>query len=341
LVLIIGYLGAVVGAGFVSGQEVVQFFVIYGDQGLRGVILAALLFVVLAAVLLQIAHKHKISNYQDLLSFIFASKTAKVIDLFMAGFLFLGISIMLSASGAIFFEHLNLPEYAGILLTYTAVLIALFKGKQGLIASYNYLVPLKILLLLVINFYLAFGMKNHAIFDYTTALEKPVSYYWIIAALLYVAYNFSLAMVVLIEYQSITTRQQGISGAMLGGIILGLLLILNFWALANSIPQVFNYEIPMLFAAGKISRTAKYGYLLVLWLGILTTAIANTYGFTQRLAKYSGTSFRIMLILTLTLALPLSGQSFSNLVGLVYPIFGIMGIIIICALIYKHIKDIV
>ncbi|MGS0745618.1 hypothetical protein ACU70A_06670 [Syntrophomonas erecta subsp. sporosyntropha] len=36
LMLIMGYLGAVVGAGFASGQEIVQFFVTYGALGWRG-----------------------------------------------------------------------------------------------------------------------------------------------------------------------------------------------------------------------------------------------------------------------------------------------------------------
>lgn len=317
-----------------------QFFVVYGNQGFKGAVLASLLFVIFAGILLCVAHNHKISNYQDLLNFVFGSKPAAVIDLLLAGFLFSGISIMLSASGAVFYEHLFLPKIMGILLAYMAILIALLSGKKGLITSYNYLVPVKILLLLAINFYLAIGMKNNFIATYTASLARSGSLYWVIAGVLYVAYNFTLAMVVLTEYQSITTRRQGVSGAMLGGLILGLLLILNFWSLANGIPQVFAYEVPMLFAAGKINPTAKYIYLLVLWLGILTTAIANTYGFTQRLARFSGLGFRPVLILTLTLALPLSWFSFSHLVGLIYPLFGIMGIIIINALICQYIKDI-
>ncbi len=338
--VILGYLGAVVGAGFVSGQEVVQFFVNYGNQGWWGAIIAVLLFAVLGGILMHIAHQHNISNYQDLLSLLFNSKFANIIELLLAVFLFLGISIMLSASGAIFSEHLALPKFVGILIMSTAVFIALLSGKQGLVASYNYLVPLKIIMLIAINLYLAFGVKNQAVFNYLALIDNPGDYKWLAAAVLYIAYNFTLVMVVLVEYQSITTKRQSIRGAMLGGVFLGGMVLLNFWALAKGIPEVFAYEIPMLFAAGKISVSAKYCYLLILWLGILTTAIANTYGFTQRMSKYSGINFKIMLALSLGLALPLSWQSFSNLVGLVYPIFGIVGTIIISALIYQHIKDI-
>ncbi len=338
--VIFGYLGAVVGAGFVSGQEVVQFFVQYGRLGWWGAIIAALLFALLGGILMQIAHHHNISNYQDLLKLLFTSKFANIIELLLAGFLFLGISIMLSASGAIFIEHLNLPKFAGILIMCTVVFIALLSGKSGLVASYNYLVPLKIIMLISINLYLAFGVKNQSGLNYMAMLDNPNDFRWLAAAVLYIAYNFTLAMVVLVEYQSITTKRQSIRGAIIGGAFLGGMVLLNFWALAKSIPQIFAYEIPMLFATGKISLSVKYCYLLVLWLGILTTAIANTYGFTQRVSKYSGINFKIMLCISLGAALPISWQSFSDLVGLVYPVFGIVGTIIISALIYQHIKDI-
>jgi len=62
--VIFGYLGAVVGAGFVSGQEVVQFFVQYGRLGWWGAIIAALLFALLGGILMQIAHHHNMRLLQ-------------------------------------------------------------------------------------------------------------------------------------------------------------------------------------------------------------------------------------------------------------------------------------
>jgi uncharacterized membrane protein YkvI len=291
--------------------------------------------VLLAGILLYVTHQNKISNYQELLKKVLGSKIAGIIDFLLSIFLFLGVGIMLSASGAVFYEHLYLPKYLGIFIGFMAVLIALWTGKNGLVASYNILVPVKIILLLLVNMYTAICINNDAIVYYTNSGS-----YWVIAAILYVAYNFTLAIVVLTEYRQIASRKDGISGAMLGGLVLGLLLLLNIRALANGIPEVFSYEVPMLFIAAKISISVKYIYLMVLWLGIITTAIANTYGFTQRAAKSAGLSFKVMLVLTLTAAVPISFLSFSDLVGMIYPLFGIIGIIIITALIYQYFKDI-
>jgi uncharacterized membrane protein YkvI len=146
-------------------------------------------------------------------------------------------------------------------------------------------------------------------------------------------------MVVLSEYQTVGQEGDGIIGAIWGGLILGALVLVNYLALYKFVPVIMHYEVPMLYVAGKISLSAKYVYTLVLWVGILTTAIANAYGFTQRFAGLTGLNYRFCLILCMTLALPVSMRSFSSLVSKIYPIFGILGISIISALLYRTSKD--
>lgn len=341
LMLVMGYLGAVIGAGFASGQEIVQFFVAYGNYGLQGCIIATGLFALCGAMLLYLAHRWQVSNYQDMLYRMMGERMGVLVDFLLAIFLFLGISTMLSASGAVFYEHLYLPKNLGIFLAYGMVVAFLLTGKRGLIVSYNLLVPLKIILLLLISGYAAFCVEGQSMEVYTTFVSPSKAQFWLLSSLLYVAYNFSLAMVVLSEYQTIGERGDGITGAIWGGLILGILVMVNYIALSRFLPVVMHYEVPMLYVAGKISLPAKHVYTLVLWVGILTTAIANAYGFAQRFAGFTGLSYRICLVLCMTLALPVSMRSFSSLVSKIYPLFGILGILIITMLMYRTTKDLV
>jgi len=337
--LVMGYLGAVIGAGFASGQEIVQFFVAYGNYGLKGTVTAAALFALCGAMLLYLAHRWQVSNYQDMLHRMMGERMGVLVDFLLALFLFLGISTMLSASGAVFYEHLYLPKNLGIFLAYSMVVAFLLTGKRGLMTSYNLLVPLKIVLLLLISGYAAFFIKGQAMEVYTTFICPSETRFWLLSSLLYVAYNFSLAMVVLSEYQTIGNRDDGIIGAAWGGLVLGILVMINYIALSRFLPVVMHYEVPMLYVAGKISLPAKHVYTLVLWVGILTTAIANAYGFAQRFAGFTGLSYRFCLVLCMTLALPVSMRSFSSLVSKIYPLFGILGILIITMLVYRTTKD--
>ncbi|MBO8159666.1 MAG: hypothetical protein H0Z36_08930 [Thermosyntropha sp.] len=335
-----GYLGAIIGAGFASGQEIVQFFVVYGNYGLKGAVLSGAFFAIFGMMLFYIAHLKGISNYQAMLAYILGSKLGMIADFMLAIFLFLGTSTMLAASGAVFYEHLYLSKNLGIFLACFLVIFFLIMGRKGLFMSYNILVPVKILLLLAISGYAAFGIEARPVEAYTAFMFPQNMKFWFLSSLLYVAYNFALALVVLTEYQTVTSFHTGILGAGLGGIVLGVLIIFTYDALGRFLPSVMFYEVPMLYVSGNISRTVKYVYTAVLWVGILTTAIANVYGFAQRFAHFSGISYQICLVLCIALALPLSLQSFSSLVGVVYPLFGLLGMVILFALAYKTIKDI-
>lgn len=334
-----GYLGAVIGAGFASGQEIVQFFVIHGRPGWKGTIMATLLFAGSGVMLMYQAHKMRLSNYQDILAEILGRKVGKMVDFGLTIFLFLGISTMLSASGAIFHEHLYLSKNLGILSAYLMVVVLLISGKKGLIRSYNILVPVKILLLLTIAGWAAFGplpQDAAAAFQGWTPLKQSC---WGLSALLYVAYNFSLAMVVLSEYQPISRPADAIIGACWGGLILGLLVCICYLALYRFLPSVQYYEVPMLYIAGRISMSAKHIYTVALWVGILTTALANAFGFVQRFSSLTGMGYGISLFLCMSLALPLALQSFAVLVGGIYPLFGLLGIIILGGIWLRSAKD--
>ncbi len=338
--LITAYLGAVIGAGFASGQEIVQFFVNYGGQGLKGAFLAAFLFAASGSLLMSKAHRLKVADYQSVLEHILGPITGRIIDTMLAIFLFLGVSTMFSASGAVFYEHLYLPKNMGIIAAYLAVGICLIRGKRGLILSYNLLVPLKIILLLGISAWVAFSADIQYDAQMAVAFMPAQNEYWIIASLLYVSYNFSLAMVVLTEFQSLSRRGDAIMGAWWGGLALGSLVIITYLALFRFMPIVMHYQVPMLFIAGQVSLLTKKIYTLVLWVGILTTALANAYGFSRRFAAFTGVQYGISLFLCITLALPLSFQSFSQLVGKIYPLFGLLGIIIVGGLWIGAGKDI-
>lgn len=338
--IVMGYLGAVIGAGFASGQEIVQFFVYYGSNGIHGTAMVTLMFAACGARLLYLAHSQKASNYQDILIYLLGERLGGLVDVLVAVFLFLGVSTMLSASGAVFYEHLYLPKELGILIAYSVVVVLLIAGKRGLIYSYNLLVPVKLFLMILISGYVVLIVHPEPHNIGVLAAFHDRNWNWIISAVLYVSYNFSLAMVVLTQYQGITNRRNGILGAAWGGLALGGMVILNYLALCKFLPEVIFYQVPMLFVAGQVSMTAKHLYTVVLWLGIITTALANAYGFTQRFAQFTGLSYPACLFLCLTLAIPLSMQSFSVLVGKIYPIFGLIGVSIMAALIYRTTKEI-
>ncbi len=66
LLIAVTYMGALVGAGFASGQEIWFFFLSYGFAGLWGIICSGVLITVLGIVLLRLGYEGGYSSYQQL-----------------------------------------------------------------------------------------------------------------------------------------------------------------------------------------------------------------------------------------------------------------------------------
>ncbi|MGE5396242.1 MAG: hypothetical protein ACM3MK_01755, partial [Chitinophagales bacterium] len=223
IAIFLAYLGAVIGAGFASGQEIVQFFVRYQTGGFLGAVAAGLGFALLAVLLVYLAKAMKVSDYRGLLQGIMGPTLGKLTDIGITLFLFLGICTMISASGAVFHEHLYLSKELGLLAAYVGIIICLYWGLSGLVMAYNVLVPLKVLLLLTVATCAAMPTRGGMLKTLSASISTAtLPDYWVLAALLYVAYNFTLAMVVLTEYSALMPLGEAVTGAACGGLVLGL-----------------------------------------------------------------------------------------------------------------------
>ena len=60
------YVGAIVGAGFASGQELTRFFVVFKERGLLGTAIAGAIFAMLGALVIFLAKKLKSNSYAQL-----------------------------------------------------------------------------------------------------------------------------------------------------------------------------------------------------------------------------------------------------------------------------------
>ena len=107
-----------------------------------------------------------------------------------------------------------------------------------------------------------------------------------------------------------------------------ILLILGFAILhmLYSIKNIQEIEIPLLYIVGRISKGFSYAYGIVILIAMLTSAVSAGFGFMGNVSKTRNIQFRFLFILCV-LAIVFGEFGFSNLVGILYPIFGYLGII--------------
>ncbi|HUS89384.1 MAG TPA: hypothetical protein VMW91_08475 [Desulfosporosinus sp.] len=326
------YVGAVMGAGFASGQEIQQFFARFGRWGLVGIVVSALLFSLLGWGMLDLQERWKITSYPEFFDHLLGRKWGRWADGLVSVLLFVGMLAMISGSGALFYEYFGFSRWLGIFLTGSVIALALWFRGEGVLWINSALIPLK--------FIFCLGIATAAIFLATSqdvmgivVMQSPIVKHWAISAVLYVSFNLTLAMVVFASLGRDVQRPGACLGAVLGGLALGVFAFVIGAALLQ-FPDSLGLEIPMVAVAGKLGDWPAFFYVVVLWLAMITAAIGNGFSLVSRVVDTGKLSYRNATLLLLLLLLPVAGVKFSKIVQLVYPLFGYLGLVFLPTIIY-------
>jgi len=330
------YVGAVMGAGFASGQEIQQFFARFGYWGLVGVVLSSVLFSLLGWGMLDLQDRWKISSYYEFFNRLLGPQLGKWADKLVSILLFVGMLAMISGSGALFDEYFGFSRWLGIILTGCVIAIALLYRGEGVLWINSVLIPLK--------FVFCLGIATVAIFittsgdnEHVRMLPNPIVSNWAVSAILYVSFNLTLAMVVFASLGREVQRAGARLGAILGGIALGLFAFSIGSALLR-FPDILGLEIPMVGIAGKLGDWPAFFYVVVLWLAMITAAVGNGFSLISRVVDSGRLSYAKVTLILFLLLLPIAGVKFSQIVQLVYPLFGYLGLVFMPAILYFWIK---
>lgn len=313
--LVLTYIGAVIGAGFASGQEIVTFFTRYGLKGLAGVGLATMLFVISTYLILTISRRERITRFADLACHVCGPWLGQALNLVMAVALLGSLGVMLAGSGAILQDTLQIPYGGAVVLTALAVAAMLLYDLKGISATSSILVPCLIAVTVLISIRVVVTGPSQS------ALSLPATPWpWWWSAILYVSLNIGLGAVVLAAGAQETTAFLRI--ALVGGGSLGVLAGSLWAATYHRLADSLNAEIPVLVLAASLSPGWKVVYAVGFWLAVITTAVACAYGSLQIIASWFGRSGLISLLGILVLATSITRIGFAQLIRWLYPAYG-------------------
>lgn len=333
------YIGTIVGAGFATGQEVLQFFANFGVLGLCGLLLATIMFMLFGYIIMGLGKQLNARSHQEIISHTGGRVLGAIIDAIIVFFLFGALTAMLAGTGALFSQQFRLPELLGSLVMAIFTVLTVLRGIKGVINAVSYVVPFLIISVVGISIYTVINAPP----DLSLAEQAMGSSgngsvlitNWLVSAILYVSYNIILSIAVLGPLGNEARNLRAIRfGAMLGGLGLGLGALMIFLAIASNFAQVSLLEVPMVYIAGNISPLVQGIYAAVLIAEIYTTAVGSLYGFASRLTRIERRSVksRRIIISTAILALLASQFGFSNLVKYLYPLMGYAGLILLALL---------
>ncbi len=307
------FTGTVIGAGFASGQEIMQYFLKYGNAGVFGIFLSIVVFSLLVCIIMCKIQCTGAGNPDEYLSGCprFVKISYSVIT---TGFMLVSFCVMVIASGEMFFEHAGLPRFFGIFLMLSVSIYCFFRGSNGIVIINKLMTP-AIIIVTVIVFADKMLFSSAPVFK-AAAVCKPA-----VSAFVYVSYNtLSLISVMTAVGDYITDKGTAVLSSVFGGIML-LVTALCIWCVMRG-ADVQNAEIPMLAA---ISPYLKPLYIPVLFFAMATTAVSNGAGVINsvRFKKLP-----VICVMTACSLVAARFAGFSVLVAKGYAFFGYAGFII-------------
>lgn len=318
-------MGTLIGAGFASGREIYLFFMQYGYLGQIGIIVSGIMTSIIIYLLLKKVKEKQISNYSELLKDINPKnkKMNQGIHIIVNSFLLISFYIMIAGFSAYIEQAYGIPNYISSLFFVLLCYIVFQKSLQGMMRINGYLVPFLLFLILYL------GIKN---IPYLMQMESLIQIEtktkgFLLSSVLYASYNSIILIPVLVTMKDYINNNRQIKMiSFLSGMLMAVLSFAIYGLLLKGQFFIKELELPLLEITFEFGKVFQYIYGFVIMISIFTSAISTGYSFLENVSKDKKT-YKRNLIIICTIGIFISNIGFSNLVQILYPLFGFLGLI--------------
>jgi uncharacterized membrane protein YkvI len=335
------FIGIIVGAGFASGKEIVQYFTSFGTLGTIAAILSTALFAYLGMTLTRLGSRTQTKSHKEVIYKISGPYLGVVVDAIIVFTLFGVGVVMLAGAGSVLNQQFGLEPYIGNLLMSVLVIGTVMMNVQRVIAVIGSITPFLVLTIILIGIYSIFTMgSSFAELDPIARDIDTTLPNWFVSAINYVSFNVAVgAAMSLVMGGAEKDEKTAALGGLIGGLGLGLMIIISHLAIFSKIDLVADYDMPMLKLVHDISPVLGIFMSVILFGMVFNTAVSMFYAFVARFTDMHTKKSDVMIVVTVTIGFVLSFMAgFKNLVSLVYPFIGYIGLFLIAALIYAPFK---
>ncbi|OFK69858.1 hypothetical protein HMPREF2806_04400 [Corynebacterium sp. HMSC076G08] len=337
----LSFIGLLVGAGFATGQEVVQYFTSFGIPGMWGILVAGLVMTLAGTVFLQLGSYFHASEHNQVFRNITHPIISRILDVAVILTLFAVGFVMLAGAGSNMQQQFGWPAWVGSLLMLVLVLITGMFDVDKVSQVIGLLTPTIIIAVLFVGTYTLLHMPENvdAAISASEAIESPIPF-WLVSALNYngLALILAVSMSLVIGGDNISPREAGVGGIVGGAVYAVLMGIAGFSLLMNA-ENVGDSDIPMLTLVDSVHPTLGVIMAIIIYLMIFNTAIGMFYALGKRLSSGNEAKYRIIFIAGCLAGFAVSFAGFKSLMQYVYPVLGYMGIVLVVILVIGWLRS--
>ena len=337
------YVAWVMGSGFATGQEILQFFTSYGYKSFILVAINLVGFLIIGPAILEAGHKHKNDDGFDQFKYFCGNKVGSFYTWFVPISMFAGMVILISGAGATLQEYYGLNHYVGALIMSVLAFVAYVVGFQRFVKVVSFIGPTIIVFTVVVGLITIVkdfdGLAVVNEYEAVMVDRQPVRFWWL-SGILYIAYNLTGgSMYYTALGKSAPLRKEAVYGAVLGTFALMLAILLMNSAILSNIGVAGTLGIPTLYLAKEISYLLGAVFSITLICGIFSACSAMLWTVSEKFVEQGTKKSYIFAGCIAAGAFLLGLLPFAELIGAVYPYLGYIGLIYVGCVAYKRIKS--
>ena len=337
------FIAFLIGSGFATGQEVLQYFTSYGYWGVAGTLVIMILLMYVGVSFITTGYEKKFPKPSEIFHYYCGKRLGAFFDYFAILFIYMSFIVMVAGAGATVHQHYNLPTAAGGITLGVLTVITIIFGLSRILDIIGLIGPVIVVIAVVL------GLS--AIFQNPTGIDEGhqllphleltrASNHWFLAALSYVGFCMLwLAAFMAAMGATAHSRKEAALGGALGAVAFSLAVLVMALGLLANMQQVNGTQIPSLFLANNLHPFLATGFSIVILAGIYTTAVPLLWMVVARFAEDKSHRFRILAACLATIGVLIGLYiPFSKLVNIVYVVNGYVGILLLVMMLVHTVR---
>ncbi|WP_082232000.1 YkvI family membrane protein [Halobacillus massiliensis] len=315
-------IGTTIGAGYASGRELWQFF---GQDSSLAILLFAIMFIICCGSVMTISYRQQSMHYVPVLRTVVGRHLTAVYDWMIIVYLFSTTVVMLAGSGATL-QAYDISYKIGVLAIVIPLILLFIWDIKGIVIMNSLVLPVLIVGLVMI---LTLFITDQKLSLFAHVGENAN---WL-ASFPFTALNVLPLIAVLGAVGSKIKSRAEVWVASIGsGLLLGSISFLYNSSLIQISEEILLYEIPLFAILKHYPYSMMIFMSIVMWIAIFTTAASGTLGLVTRFREYWRQPLWLIAFALIAVMLPFTSFGFSTLIQYLYPLYGVLNLYVLAAL---------
>jgi len=286
----------VMGGGYTTGREVVQYGARFGALGVWNIFVIFVGFALIAMLVYEFARVTRSYNYRTFMRRLIG-RLWPLFDVLFIAIAILTIAVIGSATGEVGEDILGLPYLVGVGFVILLVAVLNFFGR-GLIERFKTVGTMLVYLMWIAlavsilavrweNVPEVFADKNAAALDSSSFLNSPTVVAAVVVGILYVSYNAPSLVPALFVLDRQTTRKETVVAGVLTGVLAVIPFTLTYLCVLSFYPsdEVLGAPVPWVAMLGQVgSGLLTIPFALVVIYTLVETATGYIHSMTDRIS---------------------------------------------------------